>query len=97
MTERGKAKETTKSRVRKSALALFSAANYHEILNADFYEHFDFADNLRKDLDEWEKIKIGQILEEGIKNGEFLEIKNMEVILEKFIMVINELEIPFFF
>ncbi len=30
-----------------------SAANYHETLKADFFEHFDFIDKLRDDLDKW--------------------------------------------
>ncbi len=75
---------------------LNSAANYHETLKADFFEHFDFIDDLRKDLDEWEKLKIGQIIEEGINSGEFLELKNKEIVFDVFIMVLKGLEIPFF-
>ncbi len=89
-------KEKIKKYLVKRMEVLNSAANYHETLKADFFEHFDFIDDLRKDLDEWEKSKIGQIIEEGIKNGEFLEIGNKEVILDVFIMVLKGLEIPFF-
>jgi AcrR family transcriptional regulator len=89
-------KEKIKKYLVKRMEVLNSAANYHETLKADFFEHFDFIDDLREELDEWEKSKIGQILEEGIKNGEFLEIRNKEVILDVFIMVLKGLEIPFF-
>ena len=34
---------------------LHNAANYHETLKADFFEHFDFIDDLRNELDDWEK------------------------------------------
>ena len=40
---------------------LNNAANYHEILKADFFEHFDFIDDLRNELDEWEKGNLKKI------------------------------------
>ncbi len=76
---------------------LNSAANYHETIRADFFEHFDFIDNLRNDLDSWEKAQLKYILEQGVNNGIFENQNgNIEVLLDVFIMVLKGLEIPFF-
>lgn len=75
---------------------LNSAANYHETLKADFFEHFDFIDDLRTELDEWEKENLKKIINQGVETGEFMPIADMEVLLDVFIMVMKGLEIPFF-
>ena len=76
---------------------LNSAANYHETIKADFFEHFDFIDNLRSELDKWEKSKIKSIIFQGIEEDIFEnQNDNMEVLLDVFIMVLKGLEIPFF-
>lgn len=75
---------------------LNSAANYHETLKADFFEHFDFIDDLRTELDEWEKENLKKIILQGVDKGEFAVIEDMEVLLDILIMVMKGLEIPFF-
>ncbi len=75
---------------------LNDAANYHETLKADFFEHFDFIDTLRNELDEWEKDSLRTIILEGIDNKEFVAIGDIDVLLDVFIMVLKGLEIPFF-
>jgi len=75
---------------------LNDAANYHETLKADFFEHFDFIDDLRNELDEWEKANLRKIILQGIDTGEFADIKDIDVLLDIFIMVLKGLEIPFF-
>jgi AcrR family transcriptional regulator len=93
------ASEKIKMYLIKRMEILHSALNYQEILNADFYEHFYFIDDLRLDLDIWEKEKIKSIISEGIKNGEFFPIdsnNNMDILLDVFIMVLRGIEIPFF-
>ena len=75
---------------------LNDAANYHETLKADFFEHFDFIDDLRNELDEWEKKNLKKIILQGIDKGEFTDIEDMDVLLDMFIMVLKGLEIPFF-
>ena len=75
---------------------LNTSANYHETLKADFFEHFDFIDNLRVNLDVWEKEQIKLIMQQGIKENVFADNNgNMEVLLDVFIMVLKGLEIPF--
>lgn len=75
---------------------LNSAANYHETLKADFFEHFDFIDDLRTELDVWEKENLKRIILQGVDKGEFALIEDMEVLLDILIMVMKGLEIPFF-
>ena len=75
---------------------LNSAANYHETLKADFFEHFDFIDDLRAELDLWEKENLKIIILQGIENKEFVPVKEIDVLLDVFIMVLKGLEIPFF-
>lgn len=75
---------------------LNGAANYHETLKADFFEHFDFIDDLRTELDAWEKEKLKEIFSQGVKSGEFAQIGDMDVLLDVFIMVLKGLEIPFY-
>lgn len=75
---------------------LNSAANYHETLKADFFEHFHFIDDLRAELDEWEKENLKKIILQGVDMGEFAVIEDMEVLPDVLIMVMKGLEIPFF-
>lgn len=75
---------------------LYSAANYRETLKADFFEHFYFIDDLRTELDEWEKENLKKIILQGVDNGEFTVIDNIEVLPDILIMVMKGLEIPFF-
>ena len=75
---------------------LNSAANYHETLKADFFEHFHFIDDLRTELDEWEKENLKKLILQGVDKGEFAIIGDMDVLLDVFIMVMKGLEIPFF-
>mgnify|MGYP002478868453 FL=1 len=75
---------------------LNSAANYHETLKADFFEHFHFIDDLRTELDAWEKENLKKLILQGVERGEFAIIGDIDVLLDVFIMVIKGLEIPFF-
>ena len=91
------ADEKIKKYLLKRMEVLYSAANYHETLKADFFEHFDFIDNLRNEMDVWEKEQIKQIILQGIREGVFAELKgDINVLLDVFIMVLKGLEIPFF-
>ena len=75
---------------------LNSAACYHETLKADFFEHFHFIDDLRADLDNWEKDNIKKIILEGINSGQFVEVSEINILIDVFLMVLKGLEIPFF-
>jgi len=75
---------------------LHNASNYHETIKADFFEHFDFIDDLRNELDAWEKEQIKLIIEQGIKTNEFVIEGDIGILLDVYIMVLKGLEIPFF-
>jgi AcrR family transcriptional regulator len=75
---------------------LNSAANYHETLKADFFEHFHFIDDLRTELDTWEKENLKKIINQGFRTGEFTLVIEIDVLLDMFLMVLKGLEIPFF-
>ena len=88
--------EKVKKYLVKRMEILNSAANYHETLKADFFEHFHFIDDLRTELDVWEKESLKKIILQGAEKGEFALIGDIDVLLDVFIMVIKGLEIPFF-
>lgn len=88
--------EKVKKYLLKRMEILNSAANYHETLKADFFEHFHFIDDLRTELDAWEKENLKKIILQGAEKGEFTIIGDIDVLLDVFIMVIKGLEIPFF-
>ncbi len=91
------AQEKIKKYLLTRMAVLYKAANYHETLKADFFEHFEFVDHLRSDLDHWEKEQLKSIIKQGIEAGVFADQSNkIDVLLDVFIMVLKGLEIPFF-
>ena len=90
------ASEKIKQYLIKRMEILNTAANYHEILKADFYEYFLFIEDLRIELDAWEKENLKKLLLQGVETGEFTTIGDIDILLDVFIMVIKGLEIPFF-
>ena len=91
-----KAAEKIKLYLIKRMEILNNAVSYHEIIKADFYEHFDFIDDLRAGLDMWEKNNIKKIIQQGVDNEEFAIVEDVDVLIDVFIMVLKGLEIPFF-
>jgi len=90
------ASEKIKAYLIKRMEVLNDASNYHETLKADFFEHFDFIDDIRNEFDEWEKDNLRKIILQGVETKEFAVIKDIEVLLDVFIMVLKGLEIPFY-
>lgn len=90
------ASEKLKSYFIKRMAILNSAANYHVTLKADFFERFNFIDDLRTELDEWEKENLGRVILQGVNSGEFLLNTDIDVLSEIAIMILKGLEIPFF-
>jgi AcrR family transcriptional regulator len=90
------ASEKMKKYLVKRMEILNSALNYHETLKADFFEQFLFIDDIRMELDTWEKLELEKIVIQGVKTGEFKAIQNMDILLDMLIMIMKGLEIPFF-
>jgi len=89
-------KEKLKKYLLKRMEILSESKNYHETLQADFYEHFSFLDELRLELTQWEKQQIKKIIDEGIKAGVFITYFNTDVAIDVFMLVLRGLEVPFF-
>lgn len=94
-TESSASKKLTNYLVKRMEV-LNEAANYHETLKADFFEHFDFIDDLRTEFDNWEKDNLKIIIREGVKSKEFADVKDMDALLDVLLMVLKGLETPFF-
>ncbi|MGD9977948.1 MAG: TetR/AcrR family transcriptional regulator [Bacteroidales bacterium] len=90
------APEKLKNYLAKRMEVLYSATNYHETLKADFFEHFQFVDDLRTELDTWEKESLAKIIFQGVDSGEFVLSTDIDVLLDVIIMILKGLEIPFF-
>jgi AcrR family transcriptional regulator len=75
---------------------LHNASNYHETIKADFFEHFDFIDDLRNELDAWEKENIKKFILQGIETNDFVFDGDIDFLLAVYILVLKGLEIPFF-
>lgn len=73
-----------------------TAANYHEILRADFFEHFNFIDDVRTELDNWEKENLKKIIVQGVESGEFSNPVDIDILIDMVIMTLKGFEIPFF-
>lgn len=75
---------------------LASAQNYHETLKADLFEQFDFLNKVRHDLDNWEKLQLKTIFDEGRQATIFTAELNEEVAIDMFVLILRMLEVPFF-
>ena len=75
---------------------LNTAANYHETLKADFYEHFEFIDDLRTELDNWEKENLKKIIIQGVDSGEFSNLGDIDILIDMLLMALKGFEIPLF-
>lgn len=88
--------EKIKAYLKKRMEILNGATSYRETIKADFFEHFDFIDDLRQELDEWEKNNLKSIIVQGVETKEFEVVGEMDILSDMFIMVLKGLEIPFF-
>jgi AcrR family transcriptional regulator len=88
--------EKLKKYLLKRMEILSKAKNYHETLQADFYEHFSFLDELRSDLAEWEKSSLKRIIGEGMEQGLIEKGLNVDVAMDVFMLILKGIEIPFF-
>ena len=72
------------------------ATNYHETIQSDDHDHFEFMSDIRKDLDDWERVQICSIIREGVETGEFELDLSVEVLSDIIIMIVKGLEGPFY-
>lgn len=72
------------------------AANYQETIQSGEIDHFEFVNDIKNNFNEWEKNKLVEIINEGVKKKEFHIEIGTEILSEMFIMIIKGLEVPFF-
>lgn len=72
------------------------AANYNETVRADFFEYFDFIDDLRESIDKWEKHQLRFIIDQGIEEDIFRQPVDFEVALETMVMLLKGMEVSYF-
>ncbi len=75
---------------------LHQSDNYQKTIQPGQIDHFEFLDDIRKNLDAWEKEQLVKIINEGIDRGEFVIDMDAGVLSDMFIMILKGLEIPFF-
>lgn len=72
------------------------SVNYNETVRVDFFEHYDFIDDLRADIDLFEKTQLENILLQGIAEGLFKQPKDLSVGLDTLIMLLKGMELTYF-
>lgn len=74
---------------------LNDAVNYHQALKADFTETYEFLDDLRAELDEFEVNLLSKIFQKGVNEKTF-EIRDVRKTAQVIIMMFKAMEIPFY-
>ena len=72
------------------------SVNYNETVRVDFFEHYDFIDDLRADIDLFETTPLENILLQGIAEGLFKQPKDLSVGLDTLIMLLKGMELTYF-
>jgi len=72
------------------------APNYQETLRPNFYEHYDFVNDIKQDMVEWEVNQIFQLIQRGLKRGE-LELPGDHLVYSQvLVMLLQGLEPNFY-
>ena len=74
---------------------LHKSETYHETLKADFFEKYQFVEEVREDFANFDRNQLRFIISKGIKEGA-LEITNLDSTVNLILMVVNSIEIPLF-
>lgn len=72
------------------------APNYQETLRPNFYEHYDFVNDVKQDMVEWEVNQIYQLIQRGLKREE-LELPGDHLVYSQvLVMLLQGLEPNFY-
>ncbi|MEM8927120.1 MAG: TetR/AcrR family transcriptional regulator [Bacteroidota bacterium] len=72
------------------------APNYQETLRPNFYEHYDFADDVKNQMVQWEVGQIVQLIQRGVQKGE-LELPGDHLVYgQVLVMLLQGLEPNFY-
>lgn len=72
------------------------APNYQETLRPNFYEHYDFVDNVKEQMVQWEVTKIVELIQRGSNNGELDLPGDHKVYAQVLVMLLQGLEPNFY-
>ncbi len=70
--------------------------NYQETLRPEFYEFYEFLNDVISEMDQWEKQQITKILNRGVAREELELPGNIEVYAEMLLIFLKGLETPLF-
>ncbi|GAA4278607.1 TetR/AcrR family transcriptional regulator [Aquimarina mytili] len=70
--------------------------NYQETLRPEFYEFYEFLNDVILEMDQWEKQQITEILNRGVVKEELDLPGNIEVYAEMLLIFLKGLETPLF-
>lgn len=89
-------REVVKAYMLKRMHVLKSSINYQETLRPEFYEFYEFLNDIKNDFEKWEKNQVEIVLKRGIKAGELEIPGKVSIYSEVLVMLLKGLEIPFF-
>ena len=75
---------------------LRNAPNYQETLRPSFYEHYNFVDNTKNQITEWEVTQIVKLIKCGIEKGELDLPGDHQVYAQVLVMLLQGLEPNFY-
>ncbi|BFP40712.1 hypothetical protein FGF1_15570 [Flavobacteriaceae bacterium GF1] len=89
-------REVLRNYMLKRMEVLRHALNYQETLRPNFYEHYDFVNNVKQGMIEWEVSQIMQLIHRGIERGE-LELPGDHLVYSQvLVMLLQGLEPNFY-
>jgi len=74
---------------------LKTCVNYHETLQADFRESYEFVRKVREDFDNYERNVIKQVLIDGQADGYF-SLSDIDSTINVFMIMMKSIEIPLY-
>ncbi len=80
----------------KRMMVMNISINYQETLRPEFYEFYEFLNDVILEMDEWEKTQITNLLNKGVAKGELELPGNIEVYAEMLLIFLKGLETPLF-
>ncbi|MEM1257405.1 MAG: TetR/AcrR family transcriptional regulator [Bacteroidota bacterium] len=89
-------REVLRNYMLKRMEVLRHAPNYQETLRPNFYEHYDFADDVKNQMVQWEVGQIVQLIQRGVQKGE-LELPGDHLVYgQVLVMLLQGLEPNFY-
>ena len=75
---------------------LRNSPNYLETIRPEFYEYYEFLNDLKTEMDSWEKQQLTLMLEKGLASDVLELPSDVKVYGEVIVMMLKGLESPFF-